>query len=813
MMHKRQVGISAYLIAVLVPALFMAVALSTMVQKSNLQIETLGHELAGLDTLSALYRLQSVLQELRSLVQFEPLYDGPAADIERRRDSAHSKMRSLIDELTSDTSPLPIHDVELLNQIKTKVLSLEQQGTIPGEVIFAEYTQQIKQLLSFIRTEANHAYLTRDSELNAHYRVTKVVENIPALSEHVAQLQSMPIRALSDDRDQVEMTLLLGYRQAQTMAEWQQLLVSNRHLKNDDTSDAEGDEQVDVLNAQIEKYMQTVSQLDLYNLLVSNVLDSFFEAESLINQLSQLQQHNIALLKVSLQQRLAGQIKQRNRSAVTIVLAILATLLGVGWFYRMNNRAFKQLAESEYLLTRVLDAIPVRVFWKDLEGDYLGCNDLFAQDAGKSPAEIVGRGDDEMPWTDQAGAHQADDLAVMQSGVAKIGYEEQSQNSDGEAVWWEKSKIPLLNGEGAVVGLLCVFQDITERKRSELNLIESEKQLRTVVDTMADGLIVFDEEGTIKSFNYAAEKIFGYFSEQVIEHNISALIPGLREKRDHQNIDNIVGSRLEMSAQHCSGKFIPIELSISVMEMGGRLYTSVVRDITERSRNEKLKNEFVSTVSHELRTPLTSIRGSLGLVLGGVAGVLPEKALNLLQLASNNTERLLLLINDILDIQKIEAGEMPVALSSHGVDELITTILANNQVYAEQHGVSFQLGIINSALKINVDAERLNQVMSNLLSNAAKFSPRGAVVEVMVKRHGGGIRISVADQGEGIPLDFQDKLFDKFTQCDSSDIREKGGTGLGMSIIKALMEKMGGEISYDTTEGKGSTFHVDLKQG
>jgi len=370
-----------------------------------------------------------------------------------------------------------------------------------------------------------------------------------------------------------------------------------------------------------------------------------------------------------------------------------------------------------------------------------------------------------------------------------------------------------LNGEGAVVGLLCVFQDITERKRSELNLIESEKQLRTVVDTMADGLIIFDEEGTIKSFNYAAEKIFGYFSEQVIEHNVSALIPGLREEGNNQSIDNIVGSRLEMSAQHCSGKSIPIELSISVMEMGGRLYTSVVRDITERSRNEKLKNEFVSTVSHELRTPLTSIRGSLGLVLGGVAGVLPEKALNLLQLASNNTERLLLLINDILDIQKIEAGEMPVALSSHDVDELITTILANNQVYAEQHGVSFKLGIVDSALKINVDAERLNQVMSNLLSNAAKFSPKGAVVEVMVKRQEGGVRISVADQGGGIPLDFQDKLFDKFTQCDSSDIREKGGTGLGMSIIKALTEKMGGEISYDTTEGKGSTFHVDFKQG
>ena len=138
MTHKRQVGISAYLIAVLVPALFMAVALSTMVQKSNLQIETLGHELAGLETLSAQYRLQSVLQELRSLAQLELLYDGPATDIEMRRDDAYTKMHSLIDDLTSDTSSLLIHDVEFLNQIKIKIVSLEQQGSVLGEVFFAE---------------------------------------------------------------------------------------------------------------------------------------------------------------------------------------------------------------------------------------------------------------------------------------------------------------------------------------------------------------------------------------------------------------------------------------------------------------------------------------------------------------------------------------------------------------------------------------------------------------------------------------------------------------------------------------------------
>ncbi len=818
MTPKYRVGISTYIIAVLVPALFMLVALSTLLQKSNTQIDTLEYELVGLQALKGLSRLQFYLQELRALGQFKHLHDGSPGDIEVRQGYAYTQVITLLDELAAQEHSAPLSHVDFLKQLKERVIALER-SPLQGVQHFAEYTSEVELLLSFIREVASDSHLTRDPELNAYYRVTKVVESIPMLREYVAQLQSMPIRALSDNSDLVEMRLMLSYQLAQLASEMQRLLASNQYLKSDEVLDEKGDRLVDALNLQVQAYMKTVSGLDIYNLQVSDVLAGFSEAETLINQLSQLQQHNLNALEASIQQRVEGQIKQRNRSTMIIVLAIFAMLLGVGWFYRQNNRAFMQLSKSEYLMKRVLDTIPVRVFWKDLDGCYLGCNVLFAQDLGTTPDGVIGKSDHEIAWRDDVEACRADERVVMASGIANIGREERVKNYQGETVWLESSKIPLISSKGAVVGVLCVFQDITQRKQSELDLVDSEKQLRTVVDTMADALIVFEEKGQIHSFNYAAEKIFGYFSEQVITRHIATLIPELQSDdlltESAQESGHVVGAHFKVNARRCNGENFPAELSVSAMETGGeRLYTIVVRDITEQNRNERLKDAFVSTVSHELRTPLTSIRGSLGLVLGGVTGELPEKALGMLQLASNNTERLLLLINDILDIQKIEAGEVVVEMAQIEVGEVLATILANNQAYAMQYGVTFKLNVIDSELKVSADVGRLNQVISNLLSNAAKFSPKEGLVEVSAEQQGNEyVRISVADQGCGISLDFQDKLFDKFTQYDSSDVREKGGTGLGMTITKALVEKMGGEISYDTVEGEGTTFYVDLKRG
>ncbi len=239
-------------------------------------------------------------------------------------------------------------------------------------------------------------------------------------------------------------------------------------------------------------------------------------------------------------------------------------------------------------------------------------------------------------------------------------------------------------------------------------------------------------------------------------------------------------------------------------------FYSLGTDITELKRIDKLKSEFVSTVSHELRTPLTSIRGSLGLITGGMAGALPEAAKTLVGIAKNNCERLIRLINDILDIEKLESGHMRMELQVTDLHALLSQAIASTDGYGLSNDVHIALHCEAGAWLVEVDPDRLTQVVTNLLSNALKFSPPGGTVDVQVRHVGSGIRVEVRDQGPGIPDEFRSRIFQKFSQADSSDARQKGGTGLGLNISRAIVEKFGGTIGFDTQPGAGSTFFFEL---
>ena len=241
----------------------------------------------------------------------------------------------------------------------------------------------------------------------------------------------------------------------------------------------------------------------------------------------------------------------------------------------------------------------------------------------------------------------------------------------------------------------------------------------------------------------------------------------------------------------------------------GSIY-AIARDITESNRIDKLKNEFVSTVSHELRTPLTSIRGSLDLIGSGVTGELPEASLELVDIARNNCDRLVLLINDILDMEKIEAGKIEFRTEPHDIVRLIERAIRENESFAEQHGVRLALQEAVSEAWASVDPDRLLQVLTNLLSNAAKFAPPGSAVEVAVTRGENTLRVSVRDHGDGIPVAFREHIFGKFAQADASDSRARGGTGLGLNISKAIIERLGGTIAFQTELGRGTTFFFEL---
>lgn len=368
------------------------------------------------------------------------------------------------------------------------------------------------------------------------------------------------------------------------------------------------------------------------------------------------------------------------------------------------------------------------------------------------------------------------------------------------------------------IGLL--FRMRLMEEKSIIKLSDSANRLSAVINNIFDGIITIDEKGIIEAVNPAVEYIFGYSAEEAIGQNVKMLMT----ESYHREFDiylarqlssggkKVVRAGREVEGRRKDGSIFPIELSASKIKIGqSQHFVGVVKDITERKQIELMQKEFVSTVSHELRTPLTSIRGSLGLVLGGVSGELPEKAKALLTIANNNSERLIHLINDILDMEKIAAGKMQFDFSVTNLVTVVQHAVDSNKGYADQLHVSLEFNPEpDSQVMVRVDEKRMAQVMANLLSNAAKYSPTNGRVTISLAASEKSVRISVHDHGKGIPDEFKPRIFDKFAQADSSDTRQKGGTGLGLNITKVIVEQHGGSIGFDSEEGKGTTFYVDL---
>ncbi|MBX9720761.1 MAG: hypothetical protein K2X81_05165, partial [Candidatus Obscuribacterales bacterium] len=268
---------------------------------------------------------------------------------------------------------------------------------------------------------------------------------------------------------------------------------------------------------------------------------------------------------------------------------------------------------------------------------------------------------------------------------------------------------------------------------------------------------------------------------------------------------------MEITLLRKDGTEFPAEGSPFIVKFQGlEKICAFMHDISARKENEKRINEFISTVSHELRTPLTSIKGALRLIEGGVAGEIPSEAMSLVNVATSETERLVRLVNDILDLKKIEAGKLELKFERVNLDTLVSESLEGIAGMASEFGIILEKEV-SCASFANCDKDRVIQVLQNLLSNAIKFSPEGETVKLKLESLGNNVvRFSVFDRGCGIPESQIHKLFGRFQQLDSSDSRQQGGTGLGLAISKAIVEQHDGKIGFDTRYREGSCFWFEI---
>ncbi len=340
--------------------------------------------------------------------------------------------------------------------------------------------------------------------------------------------------------------------------------------------------------------------------------------------------------------------------------------------------------------------------------------------------------------------------------------------------------------------------------------------LERIMDGVSNGVFVASADGRIVRANAVLGRIVGRAVPQLLGVSLAQLFGEAHAETLRTAMEEVfaggTSAPAEIGLQRADGGVATVVFSLASLKDSDNQEAVVgtVEDITERKALERMKDEFVSTVSHELRTPLTSIRGSLGLLGQGVAGVLPAKAGELVGIADRNCERLLGLIDQLLDLQRLDTAELPLEMEALDLGQLTREAVAADQGYAARFKVALRLLEPVPEAIVHVDRGRYLQVLANLVSNAAKFSPPGGAVDVALRVEGGQVTVSVTDRGPGIPEQFQPRVFKKFAQADASDSRSLGGAGLGLSITKALVERMGGQIGFSTAPGEGTTFFVRL---
>lgn len=373
----------------------------------------------------------------------------------------------------------------------------------------------------------------------------------------------------------------------------------------------------------------------------------------------------------------------------------------------------------------------------------------------------------------------------------------------------------------------AVQQQVTERTRE---LDETTRLLRSVLEAATEfGIVATNPQGRIMLFNSGAEKLLGYSASELHDStpalfHDSGEMPQSAPNDPADEYNEFFTTMVARATEHGmdarewtlrrkDGTRIPVWLTITPIysETGDITgYLGIAEDITERKRLDRMKNEFISTVSHELRTPLTSIAGALGLITQGGTGELSGKAQKMADVAYRNTQQLSALVNDLLDMEKLVSGKVRMNLSQDDIRPITREAVENHLAFARPRNVTLETREPGDPVAASVDKQRFTQALSNLISNAIKFSPSGGRVVVDFESDADGVAVRVHDDGPGIPEDFKPKIFQRFSQADPSDNRRQPGTGLGLAITKELMTQMGGNAGFESVTDQGSTFWLWL---
>jgi len=475
------------------------------------------------------------------------------------------------------------------------------------------------------------------------------------------------------------------------------------------------------------------------------------------------------------------------------------------------------LVANRSLLSNLLKTTQQGYWQIDNDGRTVDTNPAMCELLGRSREYILGK--TIYDFVDEKNKQILEDQLGKRGKGESSAYELELIRSGGSTFSCINAATPIYDESGHKMGSIGLFTDISQQKHAEKKLLESQQNFKEVAELAAEWFWERDADGLLTFVSEGLERTTGIKPEQILGKPRGLMMVRVRGDETNWNEHQQAVARREAfrNFQACyrrpNGSLGWVNTSANpIFDDSGQFcgYRGASTDITEQKEVERIKSEFISTVSHELRTPLTSIMGALGLLKSDKFGPLTQAALDILKVAQKNSDRLFNLVSDILDVERLSSGAMEFDFQPLNLNPLVAEIVDENVGLAKEYDVRFMLSECTGATTVQGDRDRLAQVINNLLSNSVKFSPHGSVINIQITRHDQRIKISITDNGPGIPAETHSKIFEKFSQLDSSDTREKGGSGLGLNISRSIVEKHGGTIGLDSTVGVGSTFYFTL---